>query len=115
MKQVLRNILLLQGCIALFVSVIVVITPFYDNWPSVTAGAGIALISSLPAAFAVRRMPDVIKSKDFLLVMVICEVAKWLLATVVTIGFLNWFSTPGMVAGFIVTYLGGYAGCFLIK
>lgn len=115
MKKVLRDILLLQGCLALVVSVIVAITPFYDNWPSVASGAGIALISTLPATFAVRRMPDVIRSKDFLRIMVICEGMKWMLTAVVTIGFLSRFSAPGMVVGFIVTYLGGYAGYFLIK
>lgn len=90
-------------------------TPVHDIWPGVAAGAGIALASTLPTGLVVRRLPSVIKSRDFLRLMVICEGMKWLLTAVMTGWLLSYFSALGMVVGFAVTYFGSYLGCFLIK
>ncbi len=115
MKKVLRKIQFLQCFLTLFISVFVILSPFRDSWQSVTAGATVALASTLAAGFVIRGMPAVIKNKDFLRLVIILEGVKWLMTTVTTAWFLQYFSALGLVAGFAVTYIGSYAGCFLIK
>ena len=115
MKKALRKIQFLQCFLTLSISVVVVLSPFRDSWRSVAAGAGIALVSTLTIGLILRRRPMVIKNKDFLRLMIICEGAKWLMTAVTTAWFLHYFSALGLVTGFAVTYLGSYAGCFLIK
>lgn len=115
MKKVLQRVIFWQCFLGIVIVAMATLTPYQDAWQAVAAGALTALIATLPAWFIVRRMPAVIKGRDFFIVMVVCEAGKWLLTAIMTIIFLHYFHAFGIVIGFIVTYVGAYVGTMFMK
>ncbi len=117
MQKVSVRLLQIQLVVGILLSLLVGASPYRDYLLSVVAGATISWATAMATYLMFRRMPEVIRRKDFYKMMVVCEVTKWLVLIVLTIFIITTLDIRGfgLVMGFGLTYLGSHFLIFIMK